>query len=112
MTVRTGHSVPLDSAGHLFEEIGGKTALMSDLARSGDWEALLDVVRDRQEIIARCLDFECAPEEKRALLLELQSLLLGDSALIERCAEERDATLDKLECMGQANKVSHRYQLA
>jgi len=100
------------SVGPLLEAVAGNTVLMFDLARDEDWEALLEVVRDRQQLIERCLHVECVPEEKRALLVELQSLLHGDHTLVERCANERDLTLERLELMGRANKVSHRYQLA
>jgi len=93
-------------------EIRDKTEHMSGLAENEAWEDLLDIVRERHALVERCLEAECAPLEKRALLEMLQSLLQGDSILIERCAREREATRSNLENMGRADKARLGYQLA
>jgi len=96
----------------VLEEVREKTARMSALAGSEDWEELLEVVRARDVLIGRCVQLECAPEEKHALILAVQSLIRDDPMLIERCASEREAIRNSLAVMGRAQKASQGYQFA
>lgn len=96
----------------ILNEIRVRTARMSDLARDEAWDDLVTLVRERHDLIERCMELECAPEDKRALLTALQSLLHDDSALIARCIKERDAARDSLATLGRARKASRGYQLA
>lgn len=93
-------------------EIRVRTTRMADLAREEAWEDLVTVVRERHDLIDRCLGMECAPTEKRELLAALHSLLRDDAALIERCIKERDAARDGLAAMARAKKASIGYRLS